>query len=492
VAGERGGRRRSPARLSRLVVSMVIVVAVGVPLALFVEQTVPPVGSRPASPEIELARSVLERVDSVSDFGGAIPAINYHDVSDRGGPYTLSPRRFAEHMAALRAGGFEPVGLSEVEDLVAGRDPVLPARPILITFDDGPASNWIHVDPVLRDHGMRATAFVITSTVVERGPSYYLSWDQLAQLRDSGRWSIATHTHHGHRRVDSGAGASGPWLTNRERSGERDETLEAWRRRVVEDLDTAQEQLQRRLGIMPRAMAYPFPTHHPVNDHRIPDELNRLVAGRFALAFTAGRQRQAITATSPRWHLPRLNVTADMTAGDLLDVIEEMVPDPFPERITEMRWSSSAGGCDLRSHAIEMTVDGYALCRAEANTSTWADYRLGVRVRGANRDATALIGVRSSQVGRIEVALGERDAVIRQLVHGRWSEIGRLRDLQPADERPIEVVVEADRLTVSAPARPAVIATVHSELRSGGLVFGVASRRRTTVAIAQDHLVEIR
>jgi peptidoglycan/xylan/chitin deacetylase (PgdA/CDA1 family) len=85
----------------------------------------------------------------------------------------------------------------------------LPERTVVVTFDDGYASN-LHAVPVLEEFGYPATVFVVTS-FVESGRllSWYgidgdsapsdsselvpLSWDDLGRLRDAG-WEVGSHT----------------------------------------------------------------------------------------------------------------------------------------------------------------------------------------------------------------------------------------------------------------------------------------------------------
>ncbi len=146
-----------------------------------------PVRAAPAA-QLSAAEDALAR--AFPAYAEAIPVINYHDVSERRGVYSTSPDVFAAHLAA----GFQSVPLSAVQDLVAGKKVRLPARPILITFDDAVASQYVHAGGVLARYGFRAVAFVPTAFVAERTPSYYLSVGELRQLAASGRWEFGAQT----------------------------------------------------------------------------------------------------------------------------------------------------------------------------------------------------------------------------------------------------------------------------------------------------------
>jgi peptidoglycan/xylan/chitin deacetylase (PgdA/CDA1 family) len=92
-----------------------------------------------------------------------LPVLLYHRVGPRDGSamdkYTVSPERFREQLALIVQGGWEVVGLDEA--LLAARGTA--RRRVVITFDDGFASNREHAWPVLAERGLPSTTFVVTS-----------------------------------------------------------------------------------------------------------------------------------------------------------------------------------------------------------------------------------------------------------------------------------------------------------------------------------------
>ena len=83
----------------------------------------------------------------------------------------------------------------------------------MITFDDGATGVWQYADPVLKRLDMHAIAFIITGFVGTHAP-YYMTWDQITELHNSGRWDMEAHTHLGHVQVPSdNNGNEGPFLT---------------------------------------------------------------------------------------------------------------------------------------------------------------------------------------------------------------------------------------------------------------------------------------
>lgn len=84
---------------------------------------------------------------------------------------SASPLSFQEQMAYV-ARYFEPVRCSEVVSALDGGTP-LPARAILITFDDGHADNYTNAFPILRRIGIPATIFLSTAYIGTRDTFWF-------------------------------------------------------------------------------------------------------------------------------------------------------------------------------------------------------------------------------------------------------------------------------------------------------------------------------
>jgi peptidoglycan/xylan/chitin deacetylase (PgdA/CDA1 family) len=98
-----------------------------------------------------------------------VPVLCYHSVSERAHPghetWTLAPRAFGEHVAALRDAGRTPLLVTDLAECLRGRRP-LPERPVAITFDDGYA-NTLPAAEELAAAGLSSTAFVTSGFVGE-------------------------------------------------------------------------------------------------------------------------------------------------------------------------------------------------------------------------------------------------------------------------------------------------------------------------------------
>ncbi|MGC9851244.1 polysaccharide deacetylase family protein [Escherichia coli] len=77
---------------------------------------------------------------------------------------TTSVRAFNNQMAWLRDRGYATLSMVQLEGYVKNKIN-LPARAVVITFDDGLKSVSRYAYPVLKQYGMKATAFIVTSRI---------------------------------------------------------------------------------------------------------------------------------------------------------------------------------------------------------------------------------------------------------------------------------------------------------------------------------------
>jgi peptidoglycan/xylan/chitin deacetylase (PgdA/CDA1 family) len=104
---------------------------------------------------------------------------------------TVTPADFAAQMRWLHAHGFHAITQQQLfAALEQGKR--LPAKPVVITFDDGYRDVLANAAPVLERLGMPATAYVITGRISGSDVSF-LSWAQLKALEQNGV-QIGSHT----------------------------------------------------------------------------------------------------------------------------------------------------------------------------------------------------------------------------------------------------------------------------------------------------------
>ena len=491
-------RRRGAGWAGTLALLLSLLVAAG----LWVVKT------RPYDPAQHRPPTVAAAARHFPVYRDALLVLNWHDVAASGdSPYTVTPQALAAQLGALRAAGFHSVRLADVEALLAGRPVRLPPRPILLTFDDGPASNWLDADPLLQRYGFTAVAFLITGKVVDPyKPSYHLSTEQVRRMADSGRWEFGGHTDDLHRLATVPGGAQAPALLNRLLAG-REETLPEWRARVLADLGRSQRFFRRVLGHPVGAFAFPYgAADRPTDDPAIPAQLNRLLGeSGFRLAFAGedldrgeGQLEVPVTPGVNPLRLPRVTVTGSLGPAELLDVLRKAAPDPVVGDLTSLHWAGDEARCTVGrvagQPALLLESAGYGRCAAPVNPAQWTDYRLSTDVVGAERAATAYVGVRvrltPGSRGRAEVVLGEAVVRVRQQVGSRVQVLAE-RALPQGDDRQLEITVRSDRITVRVDRFAPLTATLAPALSKGAVDFGIAAQGSKTLTFLAPRLTDL-
>jgi peptidoglycan/xylan/chitin deacetylase (PgdA/CDA1 family) len=119
-----------------------------------------------------------------------VPILLYHHISDTvDTQYNVKPENFAEQMKWLHDRGYSTITIADVaRTILNGGD--LPARPVVITFDDGYPDVYENAYPILEQYGYVATFYIISNTV---DAAESLTTKKLMKLINSG-WEIGCHS----------------------------------------------------------------------------------------------------------------------------------------------------------------------------------------------------------------------------------------------------------------------------------------------------------
>lgn len=126
-----------------------------------------------------------------------VPVLMYHYISDNPNPgdkvretLSVTPATFAAQIAYLAQHGYTSITLNTLYDIFQGqRTP--PAKPVVLTFDDGFVDFYLNAYPALQQYNFCAVSFIITGAI---GQGYYLSWGQVQEMQSSGLVSFEAHT----------------------------------------------------------------------------------------------------------------------------------------------------------------------------------------------------------------------------------------------------------------------------------------------------------
>lgn len=130
------------------------------------------------------------------------PVLMYHHIAVKNPPdsYYVSPKIFAEQMAWLKKNNYQVISYDIFYEAALGKIK-LPAKAIVITFDDGNADQYYNAFPILKKYNYPATFFIKVSVLDKK---YYLTTNMVKEMAAAGM-TIASHTikHQNLRKLDA-------------------------------------------------------------------------------------------------------------------------------------------------------------------------------------------------------------------------------------------------------------------------------------------------
>lgn len=242
--------------------------------------------SRQVSSQMPLTLS--DSRDSVN-----IPILMYHSISKESSgenEYTISQSRFEGDLKWLRDNGYTTIFPSQLAAYVK-EGAMLPSKPVIISFDDGFANNYLYAYPLLQKYNMKAVIALIgiesdlSSGDIYRNPEYSnLTWGEVALLSQSGLIEFASHTYDLHSISGGRKGAD-------KKPGE---SAADYRQVLTSDLVKNQELIESAAGRPPLTFAWPFGAYPP---DRSGDPILKDVG--FDITFTSYQHTSTVNRGQP-------------------------------------------------------------------------------------------------------------------------------------------------------------------------------------------------
>ena len=129
-----------------------------------------------------------------------VPVLCYHHIrearpgqSETFKSYSVSPAQFAQFMKALKDSGYQTILPDQLYNYLAHNGP-LPAKPIMLTFDDTDEEQFSVAWQEMKKYGFKGVFFVMTVSI---NRPRYMTTAQLKELSDNGN-AVESHTwdHH--------------------------------------------------------------------------------------------------------------------------------------------------------------------------------------------------------------------------------------------------------------------------------------------------------
>ena len=249
-----------------------------------------------------------------------IPILMYHHIDDTKGSSTIvSEKNFRNQMKALKDAGYNTIHFDDLVEYTYNSKE-LPNNPICITFDDGYLSNYEIAYPILDELNMRATIFVIGSSVgktkykdTDHDITPHFSWEQANEMIQSGVMDIQSHTWDMHQWAPF---ESGKYV--RESITKFDVENETRFRQVIEgDCSKIESKFIENLGYKPNILAYPRGQYTDVSTAE-------LIENGYIVTLTTKPGTNRVIKGNPYSliNLNRFNIDNSTSTKELLDLIK--------------------------------------------------------------------------------------------------------------------------------------------------------------------------
>ncbi len=228
-----------------------------------------------------------------------LTVLMYHDFIESGTPssdWVLTTDALRADLQYFADNGYVTVLPRE---LAAGKlddGSELPEKMVMLTFDDGYASNCTLALPILQEFNAKAVVGLITSRIGE--VDGFLNWEQCREMAKSGLIEFGSHTHDHHIRPE----VSG--IARME-----GETQESYTARIGNDLRESVELIASEIGTPVTYFAHPLGK----TDEWATDILSEL----FSVTVTSNMAKADLS--KGLYLLPRFNVTEQQRAESFIN-----------------------------------------------------------------------------------------------------------------------------------------------------------------------------
>lgn len=170
-----------------------------------------------------------------------IPILCYHNFNPTvPGSMNLRPQKFEAQLKWLKANGFTVIPLQQAIEYLQGKRVALPAKPVVITADDGWKSVYQYMLPLVKKYKIPVTLFIYPQTISQGKNA--MTWEQLKELQNTGLFDIQGHTY---------------WHPNFKKE-KRKRTPTNYEKFVKNQLLISKEILEKKLGTKVTLLAWPF------------------------------------------------------------------------------------------------------------------------------------------------------------------------------------------------------------------------------------------
>lgn len=285
--------------------------------------------------QIQTATKRYQNVKSIqpvpnSSYAKDVPVLLYHGIlKDRNDGFSIAAQKFEEQMINLKQNGYNTISMADYTKFINGQLQ-LPAKSILITFDDGRKDSFYRADPILKGLGFRAVMFAASGYSLVDGSNYYLDQSEILKMHRSGRWDIQAHADKagtGQIIVDT-FGQKGNFYGNYKYLPQlgRLENIEEYRQRVNLELSTVKQRFEKTIpGLNITSMSFPFGDFGQANpDKLLTQTLIDETDNFYQLAFIQFRKGWPYSSNYPKQNFlsRRLEINPNLSGQQLVALLQ--------------------------------------------------------------------------------------------------------------------------------------------------------------------------
>jgi peptidoglycan/xylan/chitin deacetylase (PgdA/CDA1 family) len=306
-----------------------------------------------------------------------VPILMYHGVTDKKDDTNTTLPNFIAQMEMLKKNGYITISITDYDNFRQGKF-TLPAKPVIITFDDGRKDSYYPTDDIFKKLGFKATIFVATGPTYD-GNSFYLNWDELKTMASTSRWEIEAHGRYSHHRIaiskDTSETSQGRYLTSKMYlpKQNRVETTAEFEKRVDTDYINGVKDLMQNVGVKrPQYFAIPLNDYgqQPLSNYVQAVPFNQsMIKKYFRLAFIQANQSDNPLSfrlepynfkNEDPYLIKRIEVE-NINAAELKSILEKYAPTIPYVSLKGQNLNIIKPDADSRSGTVTYAADGLHL-----------------------------------------------------------------------------------------------------------------------------------
>lgn len=127
---------------------------------------------------------------------GSVPIMMYHRVAPKDlvkyDQNLVPAENFEEQMKYLSENHYLTTDMTDLIEFI-GKHHKVPAKTVVITFDDGYSDVYDYAFPILQKYHIHAEIYIITALISNGNPDY-MTWEMVQEMAGSGLITVGSHT----------------------------------------------------------------------------------------------------------------------------------------------------------------------------------------------------------------------------------------------------------------------------------------------------------